>query len=140
MGRRTEVRSDLYSKEGLLRLALTQKNNRASRRMLGIAHALGGMTVSAAARATASLSPRCAACRGSCKSDMVVEGLLDLQLAIAGGSLPRRFQFGGLFRLRLVNKRTQVRCGEACLPGRRRGFEWALLRFGARFAMGAPTK
>ncbi len=49
MGRRTEVRSDLYSKEALLRLARTQKNNRASRRMLGIAHALGGMTISAAA-------------------------------------------------------------------------------------------
>ena len=51
MGRRTEVRSDLYSKEGLLRLARTQKNNRASRRMLGIAHTLEGMTISAAARA-----------------------------------------------------------------------------------------
>ena len=34
MGRRTEVRDDLYSVEGLLRLARTQKNNRASRRML----------------------------------------------------------------------------------------------------------
>ena len=51
MGRRTEVRDDLYSVEALLRLARKQKNNRASRRMLGIAHALGGMTVSAAARA-----------------------------------------------------------------------------------------
>jgi transposase len=51
MGRRTEVRSDLHSKEALLRLARTQKNNRASRRMLGIAHALGGMTISAAAQA-----------------------------------------------------------------------------------------
>jgi transposase len=51
MGRRTEVRSDLHSKDTLLRLARTQKNNRASRRMLGIAHALGGMTISAAARA-----------------------------------------------------------------------------------------
>jgi transposase len=46
-----EVRSDLHSVEALLRLATTQKNNRASRRMLGIAHALGGMTISAAARA-----------------------------------------------------------------------------------------
>lgn len=51
MGRRTEVRGDLYGVEALLRLARTQKNNRASRRMLGIAHALGGMTISAAARA-----------------------------------------------------------------------------------------
>jgi transposase len=51
MGRRTEVRDDRYSVEGLLRLARTQKNNRASRRMLGIAHALGGMTISQAARA-----------------------------------------------------------------------------------------
>ena len=51
MGRRTEVREDLCSQEALLRLARTQKNNRASRRMLGIAHALGGMTISAAARA-----------------------------------------------------------------------------------------
>jgi len=51
MGRKTEVRGDLYSVEALLRLARTQKNNRASRRMLGIAHALGGMTISAAARA-----------------------------------------------------------------------------------------
>jgi transposase len=51
MGRRTEVRVDLYSVEALLRLARTQKNNRASRRLLGIAHALGGMTISAAARA-----------------------------------------------------------------------------------------
>ena len=51
MGRRTEVRGDLYSVESLSRLARTQKNNRASRRMLGIAHALGGMTISAAARA-----------------------------------------------------------------------------------------
>ena len=51
MGRRTEVRSDLYSKEALQRLARTQKNNRASRRMLGIAHALGGMSISAAAQA-----------------------------------------------------------------------------------------
>ncbi len=51
LGRRTEVRSDLYSVDALLRLARTQKNNRASRRMLGIAHALGGMTISAAARA-----------------------------------------------------------------------------------------
>ena len=51
MVRRREVREDLYSEEELLRLARTQKNNRASRRMLGIAHALGGMTVSAAARA-----------------------------------------------------------------------------------------
>jgi transposase len=51
MGRRTEVRGDLYSVDALLRLARTQKNNRASRRMLGIAHALGGMTISAAARA-----------------------------------------------------------------------------------------
>jgi hypothetical protein len=41
MGRRTEVRDDRYSVEGLLRLARTQKNNRASRRMLGIARALG---------------------------------------------------------------------------------------------------
>jgi hypothetical protein len=48
MGRRTEVRDDLYSVEGLLRLAWTQKNNPASRRMLGIAHALGGMTISQA--------------------------------------------------------------------------------------------
>ncbi len=51
MGRKTEVRSDLYTKEALLRLARTQKNNRASRRLLGIAHALGGMTISAAAQA-----------------------------------------------------------------------------------------
>ena len=51
MGRKTEVREDLYSVEALRRLARTQKNNRASWRMLGIAHALGGMTVSAAARA-----------------------------------------------------------------------------------------
>ena len=51
MGRKTEVREDLYGVEALLRLARTQKNNRASRRMLGIANALGGMTVSAAARA-----------------------------------------------------------------------------------------
>jgi transposase len=51
MGRRTEVRSDLHSAEALLRFARTQKNNRASRRMLGIAHALGGMSTSAAARA-----------------------------------------------------------------------------------------
>ena len=51
MGRRTEVRGDLHSAEVLLRLARTQKNNRASRRMLGIAHALGGMTIAAAARA-----------------------------------------------------------------------------------------
>ena len=51
MGRRTEVRDDLYSVEGLLRLARTHKNNRASRRVLGIAHALGGMTISQAARA-----------------------------------------------------------------------------------------
>jgi hypothetical protein len=46
-----EVRSDFHSVEALLRLATTQKNNRASRRILGIAHALGGMTISAAARA-----------------------------------------------------------------------------------------
>jgi transposase len=51
MGRKTEVRGDLYSMEALLRLARTQKNNRASRRMLGIAHVLGGMTINAAARA-----------------------------------------------------------------------------------------
>jgi transposase len=51
MGRRTEVRGDLHSAEVLLRLARTQKNNRASRRMLGIAHALKGMTISAAAQA-----------------------------------------------------------------------------------------
>ena len=51
MGRKTDVRGDLYSVEALLRLARTQKNNRASRRMLGIAHALGGMTIGAAARA-----------------------------------------------------------------------------------------
>jgi transposase len=51
MGRKSEVRGDLYGVEALLRLARTQKNNRASRRMLGIAHALGGMTISAAARA-----------------------------------------------------------------------------------------
>ena len=51
MGRKTEVRGDPYSMEALLRLARTQKNNRASRRMLGIAHVLGGMTISAAARA-----------------------------------------------------------------------------------------
>ena len=51
MGRRTEVRDDLYSAEGLLRLARTHKNNRASRRVLGIAHVLGGLTISAAARA-----------------------------------------------------------------------------------------
>ena len=50
-GRKTEVRGDPYSMEALLRLARTQKNNRASRRMLGIAHVLGGMTISAAARA-----------------------------------------------------------------------------------------
>ena len=42
MGRKTEVRGDLYSMEALLRLARTQKNNRASRRMLGIAHVLAG--------------------------------------------------------------------------------------------------
>ena len=42
MGRRTEVRDDLYSVEGLLRLARTQKNNRASPRLLRIAHALWG--------------------------------------------------------------------------------------------------
>jgi hypothetical protein len=40
-----------HSNDALLRLARTQKNNRASRRILGIAHALGGMTISAAARA-----------------------------------------------------------------------------------------
>jgi len=51
MGRKTEVRDDLYSVEALLRLARTQKNNRASRRMLGIAHVLSGMTTGAAARA-----------------------------------------------------------------------------------------
>ena len=51
MGRKTDVRGDLYSAEALLRLARTQKNNRASRRMLGIAHALEGMTIGAAARA-----------------------------------------------------------------------------------------
>jgi len=51
MGRKQEIRTDLYSMDALLRLARTQKNNRASRRMLGIAHALGGMTISAAARA-----------------------------------------------------------------------------------------
>jgi len=51
MGRKTEVRGDLYGVEALLRLARTQKNNRASRRMLGIAHVLGGLTISAAARA-----------------------------------------------------------------------------------------
>ena len=51
MGRKTEVRGDPYSMEALLQLARTQKNNRASRRMLGIAHVLGGMTISAAARA-----------------------------------------------------------------------------------------
>ena len=51
MGRKTEVRGDLFGMEALLRLARTQKNNRASRRMLGIAHVLGGMTISAAARA-----------------------------------------------------------------------------------------
>ena len=51
MGRKREVREDLFSREALLRLARTQKNNRASRRMLGIAHVLGGMTVSAAAGA-----------------------------------------------------------------------------------------
>jgi transposase len=51
MGRKMEVRSDLYSVEALLRLARTQKNNRAARRMLAIAHALSGMTISAAARA-----------------------------------------------------------------------------------------
>ena len=45
------MREELCSQEALLRLARTQKNNRASRRMLGIAHALGGMTISAAARA-----------------------------------------------------------------------------------------
>jgi hypothetical protein len=37
-----KVRGDLYSMEALLRLARTQKNNLASRRMLGIAHVLGG--------------------------------------------------------------------------------------------------
>ena len=52
MGRKTEVRGDLFSEAALLRLARTQKNNRASRRMLGIAHTLGGMTISAAARAS----------------------------------------------------------------------------------------
>ncbi len=51
MGSRTKVRSDLYSKEALLRLARTQKNNRTSRRLLGIAHALGGMSITAAAQA-----------------------------------------------------------------------------------------
>ena len=51
MGRKRDVRDDLYSREALLRLARTQRNNRASRRMLGIAHVLGGMTVSAAAKA-----------------------------------------------------------------------------------------
>ena len=54
MGRKTEVRGDLYSMEALLRLARTQKNNRASRRMLGIAHVLAGMTIKAAARAAGS--------------------------------------------------------------------------------------
>ena len=51
VGHKTEVRGDLYSLEALVRLARTQKNNRASRRMLGIAHALEGMTICAAARA-----------------------------------------------------------------------------------------
>ena len=51
MGRKRDVREDLFSGEVLLRLARTQKNKRASRRMLGIAHVLGGMTISAAARA-----------------------------------------------------------------------------------------
>jgi transposase len=51
MGRRTEVRGDLYNAEVLLRLARTQKNNRASRRLLGISHVMSGMTISAAARA-----------------------------------------------------------------------------------------
>jgi hypothetical protein len=48
MGRKTEVREDLYGVEALLRLARTQRNNRASRRMLGIAH--GNPTVKAALR------------------------------------------------------------------------------------------
>ena len=51
MGRKREVREDVFSEEALLRLARTQKNNRASRRMLGIAHVLGGMTIRAAALA-----------------------------------------------------------------------------------------
>ena len=51
MGRKRKIREDLYSRQALLRFARTQKNNRASRRMLGIAHVLGGMTVSAAAKA-----------------------------------------------------------------------------------------
>jgi transposase len=51
MGRKREVRGDLFSGEALLRLARTQKNNRASRRMLGISHVLGGMKISAAALA-----------------------------------------------------------------------------------------
>jgi hypothetical protein len=42
MGRKTEVREDLYSMEVLPRLARTQKNNHASRGMLGIAHVLAG--------------------------------------------------------------------------------------------------
>lgn len=51
MSRRTKIRDDLYSSSELRRLARNERVPRAARRMLAIAHAMGGMTFTAAAAA-----------------------------------------------------------------------------------------